>query len=170
MRHNSFWPLLPEYYPRPQEAKVIHVFMQNFKNELQLVKMANSNDLLARKSALLDAAVSLGVDARVSVLSRVLETSTDNINIAMNRRVYGLSPIERVPRLRLNLQKREGLSDYIKQQVEDWWNSQTKVSPNKKDVVRHNVGRNLWAEPHPTHYLCEIQVTFFFLSFCTIST
>ena len=62
MKHNSFWLLLPAYYPRPQEAKVIHAFMENFKNELQLVKMAKSNDLLARKSALLDAVVSLGVD------------------------------------------------------------------------------------------------------------
>ena len=159
MKHNSFWPLLPAYYPRPQEAKVIHAFMENFKNELQFVKMANSNDLLARKSALLDAALSLGVDG-VSAWARVLETSTNSLNLAMNRRVYGFNSDERVPRLRLNLQKREGLSDYIKEQVEEWWNSETKVSPNKKDIVRHNLGRKLWAEPHPTLYLCETQVVF----------
>ena len=161
MRHNSFWPLLPTYYPRPQEAKVIHAFMENFRNELQLVKIANSNDLLARKSALLDAAVSLGVDG-VSALSRVLETSTGSLTLAMRRRVLAANPNEKVPRLRLNRQKREGLSDYIKQQVEEWWNNQTKVSPNKKDIVRHNVGRNEWDEPHPTHYLCETQVILFF--------
>ena len=159
MKHNSFWPLLPEYYPRPQEAKVIHALMENFKNELQLVKMANSNDLLARKSALLDVVVSLGVDG-VSVWARVLKTSTNSLNLAMNRRVYGFNSDERVPRLRLNRQKREGLSDYIKEQVEEWWNSETKVSPNKKDIVRHILGRKLCAEPHPTHYLCETQVVF----------
>lgn len=157
MRHNAFWPLLPLYYPRPQEAKVTYGFIENFKNELQLVKVANSNERLARKSVLLDAAVSLGVDG-VSALSRVLDTSASSINIAMNRRVYGLSPEEIVPRLRLNRQKRGGLSDYVKLQIEIWWNRQTKVSPNKKDVVKHRVGRNLWVEPHPTHYLCETQV------------
>ena len=161
MRHNSVWPLLPNYYPRPQEAIAIHAFLENFKNELQLVKLANSNNLLARKSALLDAAMSLGVDG-VAALSRVLETSPSSLTLAMNRRVYGANPDERVPRLRLNRQKREGVSDYIKQQVEEWWNSQTKVSPNKKDIVRQNIGRKLWSEPHPTHYLCETQVTLIF--------
>jgi hypothetical protein len=148
MRHNTIWPLLPVYYPRPQDAKVMHGFIENYKNELQLVKMANSNELLARKSALLDAAVSLGVDG-VTALSRVLDTSAGSINIAMNRRVYGLNPEEAVPRLHINHLKREGLSDYIKLQIELWWNNQTRVSPNKKDLVKHRIGRNLWVEPHP---------------------
>ena len=86
LRHNSVSPSLPEYYARPQEAKVIHSFIENFKNELQLVKVANSNELLARKSALLDAAVSLGIDG-VRPLSRVLETSTGSITVALNRRI-----------------------------------------------------------------------------------
>lgn len=41
MRHNIFWPFLPVYHPRPQEAKVIHGFIEDFKKELQLVKVAN---------------------------------------------------------------------------------------------------------------------------------
>jgi hypothetical protein len=154
MRHNTIWPLLLVYYPRPQDAKVMHGFIENYKNELQLVKMANSNELLARKSALLDIAVSLGVDG-VTALSRVLDTSTGSINMAMNRRVYGLNLEEAMPRLRINRQKREGLSNYIKLQFELWWNNQIRVLPNKKDLVKHRIGRNLWVEPHPTHYLCE---------------
>ena len=43
MRHNIIWPLLLAYYPCPQEAKVIHNFIENFRHELQLVKVANSN-------------------------------------------------------------------------------------------------------------------------------
>ena len=75
---------------------MIHAFMENFKNELQLVKMANSNDLLAMKSALLDAAVSLGVDGMLA-WAQVLKTSTNSLKLAMNRRVYGLNFDERVP-------------------------------------------------------------------------
>jgi hypothetical protein len=157
MRHNTVWPLLPVYYARPQEAKVIHSFLENFKYELQLVKVANSNELLARKSALLDAAVSLGIHG-VRPLSRVLDTTPESINIALSRRVYAPNTEDAVCSLRLNRKKRGGLSDYVKNCIDAWWNGQTKVSPNKKDVVRHRVGRNEWAEPHPTHYLCETQV------------
>jgi hypothetical protein len=119
MRYNTIWPLLPVYYPRPQDAKVMYGFIENYKNELQLVKMANSNKLLAKKSALLDVAVSLGVDG-VTALLRVLDTSAGSINIAMNRRVYGLNHEEAMPRLCINRQKREGLSDYVKHQIKLW--------------------------------------------------
>lgn len=45
-------------------------------------------------------------------------------------------------------------------QVIDWWSSQTRVSPQKKDVV------NKWLAPkeyeqHATHFLIETQTTFF---------
>ena len=64
-----------------------------------------------------------------------------------------------LPKLRLSRQKRVGLSDYVKQCVLQWWKVQTKVSPNKKGIVRHRVGRNLWLPPHSTHYLSETQVS-----------
>ena len=152
--HNNVSPSLHEYYAWPQEAKVIHSFIENFKNELQFVKVANSNELLARKSALLDAAVSLGIDG-IRPLSRVLETSTGSITVALNRRIQAGDTEETVLGLRLHRKKRGGLSDYVKHCIELWWNVQTKVSPNRKDVIKHRVDWNDWAEPHPTHYLCD---------------
>ena len=131
LRHNSVSPSLLEYYARPQEAKVIHLFIENFKNELQLVKVANSNELLARKSALLDAAVSLGIDG-VRPLSRVLEMSTRSITVALNRRIQVGDTEETILGLRLHRKKKGGLSDYVKHCIELWWNVQTKVSPNRK--------------------------------------
>ena len=119
--------------------------------------MANSNKLLARKSALLDAAVSLGIDG-VRPLSRALETSSGSITIALNRRIQAGDTKETVLGLRLHRKKRGGLSDYVKHCIELWWNVQTKVSPNRKDVIKHRVDRKDWAEPHPTHYLCDSQV------------
>jgi hypothetical protein len=141
MRHNIVWPLLPAYYPRPQEAKVIHNFIENFKHELQLVKVANSNEFLARKSALLDAAVSLGINGATALL-RVLDTSTESINLVLHRRVYAPDVVERVPRLCLVCEKRAGLFEYVKECIEVW-NGQTKVSPNKKDIVTHRVARKV---------------------------
>jgi len=126
------------YYPKPQEAKIIHSFLENYKHELQLVKVANSNESLARKSALLDAAMSLGTH-RVRGLSRVLQTTKESINLALTRRVSISDVQESVPKLRLQRLKRAGLSDYIKECVDAWWNGQMKVSPNK-DIVSHRKG------------------------------
>jgi hypothetical protein len=142
MRCNIVWLLLPAYYPRLQEAKVIHNFIENFKYELQLVKVANSNEFLVRKSALVDAAASLEIDG-VTTLLRVLNTTTKSINLALHRKVYAPDVVERFPRLYLVREKKAGLSEYVKECIEVWWNGQTKVSPNKKDIVMHQVARNV---------------------------
>jgi len=98
MCYDILRPLLPIYHPRPQEVKVIHYFFENYKHELQLVKVANSNELLARKSALLDATVCLGTD-KVRGLSQVLQTTKESINLALTRRIYASDVQESVPRL-----------------------------------------------------------------------
>ena len=78
------------------------------------MKIANSHDLLARKSALLDAAVSSGCNVRVNALSRVLDTTKQSISIAMRRRVPDVDSQRLLPKLHLSRQKRAGLSDYVK--------------------------------------------------------
>lgn len=164
-------PLLPECYYPPVEAKARNALIDSLKHELGLVKFANSNNYLARKSALLDAAVSHGGDSSVCALSRVLGlTSTRSVASAYKRRVQEVdAELLSVPKLRSSRQKREGLSEYVKECVLSWWTTQTKVSPNKKDIVRHRVGRNDWLPPHPTHYLCETQVYFFLHKLCIVT-
>jgi hypothetical protein len=77
LNHNGIWPLLPEYYPRPSEAKSICAFLRSYRNELQAVKGAHSKEFLVRKGVLLDAAVSEGIQgSRVSSLSRVLQVNS----------------------------------------------------------------------------------------------
>lgn len=74
LNHSGIWPLLPEYYPRPSEARSISAFLKSYRNELQAVKGAHSREFLARKGVLLDAAVSEGIRrTRVASLSRVLQ-------------------------------------------------------------------------------------------------
>ena len=60
--HSTLSPFLPDCYYGPQEAQVRNAFIESFKRELDLVKFANSHDLLARKSALLDADMSSGFE------------------------------------------------------------------------------------------------------------
>ena len=71
LHHYTISPFLPNCYHRPQDARARDAFIDSFKHELGLVKIANSHDLLARKSALLDAALSSGCNVRVNALSRV---------------------------------------------------------------------------------------------------
>lgn len=153
LNHNTFWPMLPEYYPRPQDAKSIFVFLESFRIELQSVKNANSKVFLARKGALLDAAVSKGCDGARS-LGRVLQVHPRNIYAAVGRRI-GLEPANHFQLL--ERAKRAGLSDYVKEKVHLWWTEQTRVSPNKKDVTKKRTGRSEY-DVHATQYFTETQV------------
>jgi hypothetical protein len=156
LNHNMISPLLPEYYPRPVEARAIFMFIESFRTELQAIATGHSRDTLARKGALMDAAVSTGF-GRLGSLSRVLQTNPSNINAALERRL-GLD----VPSFALLMRKkRPGLSEYIRSTVRTWWHQHTRVSPNKKDVTRHRVGSKEYDE-HPTHYLTDTQANHFF--------
>jgi len=138
MGDNVVWPLLPRYYPHPVEAKAIETFLDSFKAELNAVKNPYTNNMLARKGALFDAAVGSGVRG-VRALSRVLQTKTDNILRAVDRQqsrddaASKFVPLQRSKRL-------DGLTDGVKEIVRSFWHEHTRVSPNKKDIVRKRIG------------------------------
>jgi hypothetical protein len=94
------------------EARAIILFVKSFKAVLQSIKSSYSRNILARKEALLDAAVSLGLDGIVT-LSRVLKVHPNNISTGLGRRSTFSAP-SFVPLLR---KKREGLMEYIKDTV-----------------------------------------------------
>lgn len=153
LRHDLVNPLLPLYYPRPEEALAIHQFIQGFQKELQLVKGAQSSHKLLRKGALLDAAVSAGV-TNVSALSRVLNTKISNISYAVERKPEastGLGPLK-------GCKRDDGLSEYTKKTVQTWWHDRTRVSLEKKHVCfLRKLG--MPTVEHPTHFLTETQVS-----------
>ena len=79
-------------------------------------------------------------------------------------------------RLAVDLCKRKssygGLSHEVKEIVVKFWTEHTRVSPNKKDIVRKRLGRKEYLE-HPVHLLDETQVggcliLIFFNSTCVI--
>ena len=61
---------------------------------------------------------------------------------------------------------KDAISDEVKELVVAFWTSNTRVSPNKKDVCQKHVGRKLHTI-HPVHLLEQPQVgvfaTFIFL-------
>lgn len=88
--YNTVWPLLPSYYPRPTEAKSVHMFLNSFKAELTALAIPFSNHMLSRKGALLDAVVREGVGG-VRALARVLGIKPDNIMAALDRQSSEIS-------------------------------------------------------------------------------
>jgi hypothetical protein len=107
-------------------------FVESFKAKLHSLKSSHSQDIPAKKGALLDAALSLRLDGSV-VLFWVLQFYLNNISRVFRRRsIFGAPSF--VPLLR---KKWEGLTEDVKDTMQKWWHKHTRVSPNKKDVTRH---------------------------------
>lgn len=148
-------PHLPKYYSHPSEARAQHAFIMSYKKELDSLKIPTSKEKLVRKTTLLEAAVSSEVSG-LRALSRVLGTKPDNISNAILRRQAlqenGASIFTLAER-----RKRDGLPNSIKDLVVAWWTTETRVSPNKKDVTRKRLAPKVY-EKHPTHLLLESEV------------
>ena len=157
LRNNTLLPHLPQYYSCPSEARAQYSFIQSYRTELESLKIPTSTEKLVRKTTLLEAAVSRDVPG-VRALSRVLGTKASNISNAIQRRQNLESTGASIFTL-AKRRKREGLSDNTKVLVNLWWISETRVSPNKKDVTRKRLGPKIY-EHHPTHFLLESLVRF----------
>jgi hypothetical protein len=167
LRSNTIAPHLPDYYISELEAKATHSFIQSYKKELQLLKNPTSAEKLVRKKTLLEAAVSSDVTG-VRALSRVLGTNPQNISSAIHRRrtlASNGSSIFKLPERR----RRDGVLSGTRELVIAWWTSETRVSPNKKDVTRKRLGPKVY-DHHATHLLLESQVWYlmFFLKISLI--
>jgi hypothetical protein len=167
LRSNTIAPHLPDYYISELEAKATHSFIQSYKKELQMLKNPTSAEKLVRKKTLLEAAVSSDVTG-VQALSRVLGTNSQNISSAIHRRrtlASNGSSIFKLPERR----RRDGVLSGTRELVIAWWTSETRVSPNKKDVTRKRLGPKVY-DHHATHLLLESQVWYlmFFLKISLI--
>lgn len=154
LEHECVSVFLPEYYPRGQDAKVQNEFLKNYQHELEVVKGVHSADMLARKAVLLDAAVSTSVTSTKD-LSRFLKVHPTNLRVAIRRRRtvrLGATPFALARRKR-----RPGVPNEVKDVVSKWWTEETRVSPNRKEIVQKWISRNV-KEQHCTHYLLETQV------------
>ena len=52
----------------------------------------------------------------------------------------------------------DALAPDVTNLVADYWTGNTRISPNRKDVVRKRIGAKQWID-HPTHHLQESQVS-----------
>jgi hypothetical protein len=140
------------------------------------VNGSQSNDKLACKDALLETTINTNVTGvpnfGVRSLSRLLGTKRINIYHAL---VKGQS-FQALGASQFTLSHKKKRLDRVsmedKASIVTWWLTETRVSPNKKDLTCKRVGPKLYKE-HVTHFLLEIQVSDYLTSlacvfFCVI--
>lgn len=54
----------------------------------------------------------------------------------------------------------DSVPPHVTELVEDFWTSNTRISPNRKDVARKRIGVKEWIT-HPTHHLTESQLSLY---------
>jgi hypothetical protein len=132
--HPSVKQNLPEFYLPPREAKAQMEVIANLQCELDAVKGVQSTNKLVVRGALLSAVVSTQV-SNVRANVKVLKTSTSNVENARQKRRHlqnSGSSVWAAPR---KWQGSDMLSKDVIDAVVRWWAVETRVSPNKKDVV-----------------------------------
>jgi hypothetical protein len=123
----------------PEEARrlstVEHSIMSGFVLSLEEVKQPRTAAKLATKHALLTAAVSCGGSGSLRKTARILRVHHRNIAAAIQRR-QRMDAADRFSwKLSVRKVRVDVLSSTTKAIVNQWWISETRMSPNRKEVV-----------------------------------
>ena len=136
-----------------------HPVLTGLRDSLQsLKKPRSSKDLFLKRATVL--MVMNSSTANISASAKALGTHRRNFYAA--RLKLQLEKQETLPLQLCERQARtkDAITDEIKELVLDFWTSNTRVSPNKKDVCRKHVGRKVHMI-HPVHLLEQPQVGVF---------
>jgi hypothetical protein len=131
LNQGMIWPLLPSYYHKPEEAKVITNFIQSFTGELYLVKNPHSNNKLARKGALLDAMVGRGIQ-NIRALARILNTRPNNISCALERRDSLSTALSSRFDPLLRNKREDGILRYCYDEAVAWWSYTQELAQKRR--------------------------------------
>lgn len=126
------------------------LIVQNLKRSLNCVKGVHSKDELAAKRAALHMLVNTSNDVPISdsKLAKALDIQPRNLKkhrVDIHATDFKWASGDRKRRT-------DCLSPSIVQCVSDYWESNSRVSPNKKDICRKRLGRKQY-DVHPTHFL-----------------
>jgi hypothetical protein len=112
---------------------------------------------LAIKHAILDASILEQGNSSARQVARVLRIHHHNVSKAVVRREVLHTAGDFLFSLSVRTNRVDGLGLDEKQIIIKWWISETRVSPNKKDVTRKRISASVRDEK-PTHYLQETYV------------
>jgi len=134
-------PFFSKYYPRREEAKAQFEFLKNYWLELDAMKGVQSVDMLARKVVLLDSAISTSM-TRTKALSLVAITYRSIVRVNLK------------PFVLAKQKKRLGLPVETTDLVMKWWTAETRICPNRKNIIQKWTSPNTY-DKHCTYYLLK---------------
>jgi hypothetical protein len=157
LNHNRLCVDVPDYVLPKKVAVAQQEILRGVTIRLDEVRSANSASKLAIKHAILDASILEQGDSSARQVAKVLRIHHRNVSKAVVRREVMHTAGDFLFSLSVRTKRVDGIALHEKQIIIKWWISETRVSPNKKDVTRKRISANVRDEK-PTHYLQETQV------------
>jgi len=155
--HSRLCADVPDYVLPKTLAVAQQEILRGVSIRLDEVRSVNSACKLAIKHAILDATILEQGDSSARQVARVLRIHHRNVSKAVVRREVLHSVGEILFSLSVRAKRADGLGLDERCVIIKWWISETRVSPNKKDVTRKRISASVRDEK-PTHYLQETQV------------
>jgi hypothetical protein len=153
--------MVPAFLRDPVAVKLRHDVLGTLRDGMQshLVGLRKAKTLQA-KNIVTTFAVAPGIGSGRGVAG-ILGVDRRNIKKAVARRVlldtkqdaFWLHDLKRV--------RSDALADSTRKIISQWWEEQTTVFPNRKDIIRKWISPKLYIE-HTTHYLQVSQVRLHF--------
>ena len=155
---DRIWTVDPELTSAVQEVRaVVPTLGQNLKGALQTIRSTRIQGKSKVRNIVLTAAVSKGESERK--ICEALGASRYLVRKAFHRRAEVDESGENLWAGGDRKRRRDALSAEDQSTVCGWWETETTVSPNKKDVKRRRIGVKEH-ETHATHYLQTSQVPY----------
>lgn len=143
-----------------KEVNVQASLIQGVRNTLSMMKQPKCSEEIFFKRASLMALINDGKDSpskcSIAATARVLNISRRNLHAAKSR--LSLQDGDKLPLSACQRKKQASrITEEVKDLVFSFWYTQTRVSPNKKDVCQKRIGRKSFVK-HPIHLLDMPQV------------
>jgi len=123
------------------------------------MKIPHTFGKLARKRSILEAII-FEINANFSRFYKILGMKKSNVDAAIAR-LHNASMTASAQFIIPQRKKQGGIFDTVKVVarigVTTWWMEESRVSPNRKDIRRKRLGRNVY-DMCPTHLLIETQI------------
>ena len=156
-------PCIRELLPRDAQkvSSEVHAregIVSSLLQSLSEVKTSKTRAQLVTKHAILTAAITNGTRASARQTARLLGVHHRNVTMAANRRATMLSSVHIQWTLSVRKTRSDATSPFVKDIVGEWWSTQTRPSPNRKEVVRKWVAPKTYVQHH-AQYLLESLVS-----------
>ncbi|MCO5552686.1 hypothetical protein L7F22_006203 [Adiantum nelumboides] len=157
LEHPTMLRLLDQAFR--EEQQVQSMLLANVRDTLAIVKQPSNKDELFLKKSALAMLMNSSKDLPMAKVARVMQVTKHSLYRARSsvqaKSAHG-SGLFSLAACRKQ-QRSSTISEELKELVYTFWQSESRVSPNKKDVCRKRLGRKSYIK-HPVHLLDAPQV------------